>query len=366
MSESQEDIDCIENGAPFAQEAAEFCDVFRRLGGRPGTAFVRCYVTFDLFHKVETLQERTDFTLRDYQRLLLDEMRLATALVADRETYGGRLAGGRAGTEDARRTAEDLTQEHYGTLFESFDDRYYYEHSSVLLRERYFEKNRLRIDDIQQKIALDAGCGGGRFTLVLKAMGFSRVHGLDSSEPNIKTAIAKRDTRKIQGVIYERGDALNLPYPDASFDFVLSNGVLHHTSSILRGLQEVHRVLRTSGTALLFLLEKPGGIFLDTIDLLRTVMRPVDPGYARETMKVLGAAGHRIYSILDHTQVPINTRSSREEVKSLLARAGFKNVTWLENGLSYDRVEKLRRIGPNDREAVWKYGVGENRFYLIK
>ncbi len=116
----------------------------------------------------------------------------------------------------------------------------------------------------------------------------------------------------------------------------------------------------------MFLLEKPGGVFLDTIDLLRTVMSTVDPGYARETMKVLGAAGHRIYSILDHTQVPINTRSSREEVTSLLARAGFRNVKWLENGLSYDRVEKLRRVGPNDPEGVWKYGVGENRFYVTK
>ncbi len=213
-----QDIDCIRNGAPYAKEAAEFCDLFRHLGSRPGADFVRCYVTFDLFHKVEHLQEKTDFTLRDYQRLLLDAIRLASTLVADRETYGGRLADG-AGTDHARRTAEDLTQEHYGTLFESFDDRYYYEHSSVLLRERYFEKNRLRIDDIEHMIALDAGCGGGRFTLVLKAMGFSRVHGLDSGEVNIKTAIEKRDARKIQGVIYERGDALNLPYPDASFDF---------------------------------------------------------------------------------------------------------------------------------------------------
>jgi SAM-dependent methyltransferase len=42
-------------------------------------------------------------------------------------------------------------------------------------------------------------------------------------------------------------DAQELPFPDASFDVVLANHVLHHVPDIDRALAEIHRVLRPDG-----------------------------------------------------------------------------------------------------------------------
>ena len=42
-------------------------------------------------------------------------------------------------------------------------------------------------------------------------------------------------------------DAQQLPFPDASFDVVLANHVLHHVPDIDRALAEIHRVLRPDG-----------------------------------------------------------------------------------------------------------------------
>jgi ubiquinone/menaquinone biosynthesis C-methylase UbiE len=358
-------IECLANGAPHSQEAAALCELFASLPDDAVYDFIRCYITFDLYQRSERLQEDVHFTIAAYRELLSSAVEMAKLLLANQGVYQHKLS---VATEDSSGDQDlvDATQSHYSTLFGQFDDAYYYDQSRVLLQERYFERNGLEIPFLQQKTALDGGCGGGRFSLVLKQMGFKDVHGIDFSAANINTAKAKRDARGITGVFYEHGNVLSLPYPDQHFDFVLSNGVLHHTPSIPRGLSEMHRVLRPGGTMLIYVMEKPGGIALDTIELLRAVMTPVRPSFARKAMSVFGAAGHRIYTLLDHTLVPINTRSTPEELQEMLTVAGFSRIQRLSRGLPSDKVEKLRRVNIDDNDAVWKYGIGENRYYCYK
>jgi SAM-dependent methyltransferase len=49
----------------------------------------------------------------------------------------------------------------------------------------------------------------------------------------------------------ERIDMLEIPYPAESFDLVIANHVLEHVSDYLRSLQELRRVLRVGGIAIL-------------------------------------------------------------------------------------------------------------------
>ncbi len=50
-----------------------------------------------------------------------------------------------------------------------------------------------------------------------------------------------------------QGDAERLPFSDASFDIVYSNGVLHHTPDTERSISEVLRVLKPGGEAIIML-----------------------------------------------------------------------------------------------------------------
>ncbi len=45
-------------------------------------------------------------------------------------------------------------------------------------------------------------------------------------------------------------DAETLPFPDASFDVVYSNGVIHHTPNTQRVVDEIYRVLKPGGKAI--------------------------------------------------------------------------------------------------------------------
>jgi ubiquinone/menaquinone biosynthesis C-methylase UbiE len=54
----------------------------------------------------------------------------------------------------------------------------------------------------------------------------------------------------------QQGSALDLPFADASFDYVYTIGCLHHTGDIARSVDEVRRVLRPRGRAVVMLYHK--------------------------------------------------------------------------------------------------------------
>ena len=90
---------------------------------------------------------------------------------------------------------------------------------------------------------LDVGCGAGFLSNHLGALGHD-VTGLDLSDDALAVA-ARHDLRHT--VHYQRGDALNLPFANASFDVVCAMDFLEHLESPERAIAEAARVLRPSG-----------------------------------------------------------------------------------------------------------------------
>lgn len=90
---------------------------------------------------------------------------------------------------------------------------------------------------------LDVGCGGGLLSNQLALAGLE-VHGLDASRESLAIAEQYDDTRSVR---YTVGDALSLPYPDASFDVVCAMDFLEHVEEPARVVQEASRVLRPNG-----------------------------------------------------------------------------------------------------------------------
>ncbi|ADM12248.1 putative methyltransferase [Encephalitozoon intestinalis ATCC 50506] len=92
-------------------------------------------------------------------------------------------------------------------------------------------------------IVLDAGCGNGRSFLVPGIVGLDYCWGL------------LRDGKAVKNYGLIRGDVLELPFVDCSFDLVLSVGVIHHLSTDCRrkkAMEEMRRVLRDGGKMLVY------------------------------------------------------------------------------------------------------------------
>lgn len=111
-------------------------------------------------------------------------------------------------------------------------------------------KNLLaQMGDLNGKRILDVGCGTGSLSIMIKQMyPAADVTGLDGDPQILETARskAKNDELEIQ---FEQGMSFDLPYPDASFEIVLTSFMLHHLerNDKQKTAMEAFRVLRPGG-----------------------------------------------------------------------------------------------------------------------
>lgn len=96
---------------------------------------------------------------------------------------------------------------------------------------------------------LDLGCGTGfpAIELAERLGPGSRVHGLDPWTPALERARAKAAARGASHLRLDAGDAGRMPYPDRSFDLVVSNLGLNNFADPDAALREVVRVLKPDG-----------------------------------------------------------------------------------------------------------------------
>jgi demethylmenaquinone methyltransferase/2-methoxy-6-polyprenyl-1,4-benzoquinol methylase len=100
---------------------------------------------------------------------------------------------------------------------------------------------------------LDACCGTGDLAVAALAAG-GRVTGLDFSE-----RMLERAARKSRSVEWTRGDALDLPFGDGSFDAVTVGFGVRNLADLGRGLGEFRRVLRGGGRLAVLEITRPRG-----------------------------------------------------------------------------------------------------------
>ena len=95
---------------------------------------------------------------------------------------------------------------------------------------------------------LDVGCGiGGPSRFLAKQFG-CRVIGVDLTAEFVEVAtMLARRTGLAEAVTYRQGNALELPFPDASFDLVWSQNAAMNIADRDRLYAEMRRVLRPNG-----------------------------------------------------------------------------------------------------------------------
>jgi demethylmenaquinone methyltransferase/2-methoxy-6-polyprenyl-1,4-benzoquinol methylase len=94
----------------------------------------------------------------------------------------------------------------------------------------------------QDSRVLDVGCGTGDLSIELFENTAAHVTGIDFCGPMLK--LAKTKAPQLQFI---EGDALNLPFAEASFDGLTIGFALRNLADVEQGLRELLRVLKPDG-----------------------------------------------------------------------------------------------------------------------
>lgn len=114
----------------------------------------------------------------------------------------------------------------------------------------------LRLPEMAGQRLLEIGLGYGTVAERLARAG-ADYHGIDIAAGPV--AMVRARLERVPGAEPEQvqqGSALDLPFPDESFDRVVSIGCLHATGDLSRAVQEARRVLRPGGELLMMVYNR--------------------------------------------------------------------------------------------------------------
>ncbi len=99
----------------------------------------------------------------------------------------------------------------------------------------------------EQVADLGSGSGMDAFFAAIKVGAEGRVSGVDMTDEQLAKANRLRDQQGLSTVTFVRGRIEELPFPDSSFDCVVSNGVINLSARKADVFREAWRVLRPGG-----------------------------------------------------------------------------------------------------------------------
>lgn len=132
-------------------------------------------------------------------------------------------------------------------------------------------------------VVADLGCGTGNAAEHMAPF-VKRVIAVDGSTPMLKAA--EKRLEGFENIDFVEGDLLSLPLDDESVDAALCVLVAHHLDDPQRAINEMRRILRPGGVALIVdMFEHDRSIYRDT-------MGHRHMGFSRERIeRMMGAAG---------------------------------------------------------------------------
>lgn len=111
------------------------------------------------------------------------------------------------------------------------------------------------------KKILDVATGTADFALATLKINPEEVIGVDISEGMLEVGRKKIAEKGVKNIRLEYGDSENLQFQDNTFDAVIVAFGVRNFENLEKGLEEINRVLKPGGMAMILEFSKPRGIF---------------------------------------------------------------------------------------------------------
>jgi SAM-dependent methyltransferase len=148
--------------------------------------------------------------------------------------------------------------------------------------DSFFDGLKITETSLEAKLVLDGGCGSGALTVELaRRYPQTTFIGIDV---NASIVEIQRKADDLPNLHIVRGSIFALPFRDETFDFVWSNGVIHHTGDTLAAFESLTKVVKSKGRLYVWVYERKFSPFVG----LRHMLAP---------FKVWDWSHKRLYSV---------------------------------------------------------------------
>jgi SAM-dependent methyltransferase/uncharacterized protein YbaR (Trm112 family) len=190
---------------------------------------------------------------------------------------------------------------------------------------------------------LDAGCGLGREALrMARSNPEATVVGLELSHC-VDEALKHASNGGLKNAFFVQGDLMKPPFKAAAFDFIMSEGVLHHTEDTHAALQALAALLRPSGQIGFYVYRKKAPLREYADDYVREMIQNCSSDEAWKMMEPLTKLGKALADLKTEVEVPedvavLGIRAGRYDIQRLIYYTMFKcywndRLTFEENVL---------------------------------
>jgi ubiquinone/menaquinone biosynthesis C-methylase UbiE len=199
---------------------------------------------------------------------------------------------------------------------EGWTAKWYAANTADMMNEYVELAERISAEVPPGSSVLEIAPGPGYFSIELARRGPYIVTGIDISRSFVKMASARAAALGIK-VDFRQGSASNLPIQDNSYDFVLCRAAFKNFGEPVGALQEMYRVLKPGGRALI--IDLSGGASVEAMD--------------REVNRMKLSYLNRLLTRIVFKTVLIKRAYSKAEFEGMLKQTRFNEVSVKEDGI---------------------------------
>ena len=167
----------------------------------------------------------------------------------------------------------------------------------------------------KNKVILDAGCGVGRFSYLIKTYKPKLLFSVDFSKGAVLQTRANLDFSNNNIII--RADLNNLPFRKNKFDFVLSLGVIHHNRHPNKTFDKLVTLVKKNAFISIYIYKKY------SLSFLQNLIRPITLKISRSKIKYFC----EIFGFTSSKKVKINIKRIFNSF-GRLDLLGIRNITY--------------------------------------
>ena len=247
----------------------------------------------------------------------------------------------------------------YGSTFSSYSHQEFDEFLGFFER-RLFANGIDPAQFFEGKVCLDAGCGGGRGSMLMLKYGAKKVIGVDQSIQNLE-GFGKRLTAPLRDKFTPLQSDLEDFDIGEEVDFVWFSGVIQHTIEPCRVFRSVYSKLKLGGGSFFYAYGRDG-IYWELVKLARAEFASISDVEMLALLRDLGLENRYIAEYMDDWKVPYLRAYTDIEMREAFSKLGLSPSIRLFWGEPYDTCMRPR-VHPSEAN-LW--GEGDLRYFMVK